>query len=229
MHRTHPTFPLAACRVLGALAGFEPAWSVSGRAALWWWLSRVPCPIGQLDFVWHGHDRLSTLHGQVVRTLADAELDVATLHGDSRRLWLGARDGESACLVSLVAEPGLTLEPPQRARLAGVEVAVDDLREVIAAILCSLHEKPELQDLENVDLLLRNGISLDQGLEDARERKPDLVPLDFALRLARFDVEDPELSGIALGKLRRYQERVVFNILASSIPDSRATFSSYTS
>ncbi|HEV7506075.1 MAG TPA: hypothetical protein VGS07_14295 [Thermoanaerobaculia bacterium] len=207
-------FPLAARRVLGALAGFDPPWSLSGRAALGCWLSGVPRPIGQLDFVWHGLDRLGALHGQIVRTLVGAGLDVATLHGDSRRVWLGAGYGKSACLLSLTAEPGLPLAPPRETRLAGVAVTVDALREVIAATLCSLYERPGLQDLENTGLLLRNGFSLDQGLEDACDRIADLVPLDFALRLACFAVEGPDLSEIALERFRRYQERVVVKILA---------------
>jgi len=118
MDRTLPNFPLAARRVLGALASFEPPWSVSGRAALWWWLRRVPCPIGQLDFVWHGLADLESLHGRVVRTLAEADLDVATLYGDSRRIWLGAGYGGSPCPLSLTAEPGPLLEPPQKATLS---------------------------------------------------------------------------------------------------------------
>jgi hypothetical protein len=219
-----PTLPLAAHRVLGALASLKPPWSVSGRAALWWWLRRVPCPVGQLDFVWHGLVDLGALHGRVVRTLSNAGLDLATLYGNSRRIWLGAGDGGSPCLLSLTAEPGPLLEPPQKARLAGVEVAVDGLREVAAAILCSLHESPGLQDLENAGLLLRNGISLNQGLKDACDRNPDLVPQVLGLRLARFEIDDPELSEITLRRLRRYQERVVFEILACSVPKSRASW-----
>lgn len=209
-----PIFPPAARRVLSALAGFEPRWSLSGRAALWRWLPRVPRPIGQLDIVWHGLDRLDTLRDEVVRTLTGAGLDVATLHGDSKRIWLGAAYGKSACLVSLTTEPGRALAPPQETRLAGVAVTVDALREVIAATLCFLHKRPDLQDLENAGLLLHNGVALDQGLADACDRNPDLVPQDLALRLARFDVGGPDLSEIALGRLRRHQERVVFKILA---------------
>lgn len=214
MDRILPDFPPAARRVLGALAGFAPPWSLSGRAALACWLSGVPRPIGQLDLVWHGLDGLGSLPNQVVRTLAAVDLDVATLHGDSRRLWVGAAYGESACLLGLIAEPGPVLAPAKETRLAGVAVTVNPLREVVAAILGSLHRRPDLQDLENAGLLLRNGVTLDQGLEDACSRNPDLVPRDFALRLARFVVESPDLSEIALGRLRRYQEKLVAKILA---------------
>jgi hypothetical protein len=224
MDRTFPDFPLAARRALGALARFEPHWSVSGRAALWWWLRRVPPLIGQLDFVWHGLGDLGALHSRAVHTLDEAGLDVATLYGDSWRIWLGAGYCGSLCLLSLKAEPGPLLEPPQKARLAGVEVAVDGLREVSAAILCSLHQRPDRQDLENAGLLLRNRVSLNQGLEDACERNPDLVPQDLGLRLARFEIEDPELSVFTRERLRRYQEQVVFEILACSVPKSRASW-----
>jgi hypothetical protein len=214
MDKIPPTFSPAALRVLSALAGFEPPGSVSGRAALGCWLSGVPGPIGQLDFVWHGLDSLDALHGRVVRTLAGAGLDVATLRSDSRRVWLGAREGKSACLLSLTVELAPALETPQKLRLAGVEVAVDTLREVVATILGSLHKRPDLQELENAGLLLRNRVSLVQGLEDACDRNPDLVPLELALRLVRFEVEEPDLSEIARGRLRRHHERVVFSVLA---------------
>lgn len=214
MDEIHPIFPPAARRVLSILAGFDPAGSVSGRAALWCWLPRVPRPIGQLDFVWHGLDSLDALRGRVVRTLTGAGLDVATLRGDSRRAWLGARKGGSACLLSLTAELAPALEPPQTIRLAGVEVAVDTLREVVAETLGSLHKRPDRQDLENAGLLLRHGISLHQGLADACSRNPDLVPLELALRLVRFEVEEPDLSETDRGRLRRHHERVVFNLLA---------------
>ena len=214
MDKISPDFPPAARRVLGTLAGFAPPWSLSGRAALWRWLPRVPCPIGQLDFVWHGLDRLDGLHGEVVRTLAGGGLDVATLHGDSKRIWLGAGYEKSACLVSLTAEPGRALAPPQETRLAGVAVTVDALREVVAATLGLLHKRPDVQDLENAGLVVLNGVALGQGLRDACARHPDLVPLDLALRLTLFDVEGPDLSGIALRRRRRHQERVVFEILA---------------
>jgi hypothetical protein len=214
MDKISPDFPPAARRVLSALTGFNPPWSLSGRVALWRWLPRVPRSIGQLDFVWHGLDRLDALHDKVVDTLTGGGLDVATLYGDSKRIWLGAGYRKSACLLSLTAELGRALAPPQETRLAGVAVTVDALREVVAATLCFLHKRPDLQDLENAGLLLHNGVALYQGLEDACDRNPDLVPRDLALRLARFDVEGPDLSEIALGRLRRHQERVVFKILA---------------
>jgi len=219
-----PTLPLAARRALGALAAFNPPWNLSGRAALWRWLRRVPRSLEQLDFVWHGLDRLDEVHDQVVRTLAAAGLDMATLYGDSQRLSLGARDRESVCLLSLTAEPGPPLAPPQETRLAGVKVTMAGLREVAAAILCSLHKRPDRQYLENAGLLIRNGVSLNQGLEDACERNPDLVPQGLGLRLARFEIEDPELSELARRRLRRHQERVVFEILACSVPKSHASW-----
>src|ERR1700759_1440808 len=100
MDKIPPHFPPAALRVLGALAGFDPPWSLSGRVALWHWLPHVPGFIGPLDFVWRGRGGLDGLHGRVVRTLAGAGLDVATLYGDSKRLWVGAAYGKSVCLVS---------------------------------------------------------------------------------------------------------------------------------
>ena len=214
MNKLSPDFPPAARRVLSALASFDPPWSLSGRAALWRWLSSVPRPIGQLDFVWHGLDRLDALHDEVVRTLAGEGLDMATLQGGSKRIWLAAGYRESACALSLRATPGRALAPPRETRLAGVAVTVDALREVVAATVCSLYEKLDLHDLENAGLLLRNGVSLHQGLEDACDRNPDLEPLELAQRLACFEVEGPDLSEIAVGRLRRYRESVVVEILA---------------
>ena len=222
MNRILPEFSPAARRALAALARLMPSWTLSGRAALWW-LSDVPRPIAQLDLVWHGTESLSSRPQEVVRTLAAAGLDAATLHGDSRQTWVAACEGESACLLKLTAEPALPLEPPCRAQPMGVEVMMETPREVLATALCSLHAKPELQDLEDVSLLLRSGISLDRGFLDARQQHPGISPQDLALRLARFEVEDPDRSAVALIRLRRLQERLVFEILRCSVPDSRAS------
>ncbi|HEX3552987.1 MAG TPA: hypothetical protein VIA62_07130 [Thermoanaerobaculia bacterium] len=223
MNRILPEFSSTARRALAALARLMPSWTLSGRAALWW-LPGVPRPIAQLDLVWHGTESLGSRPQEVVRTLAAAGLDAATLHGDSRQTWVAtARDDGSACLLKLTAEPALPLESPCRSQPLGVEVMMATPREVLATALCSLHAKPGLQDLEDVSLLLRSGISLDRGFLDARQQHPGISPQDLALRLARFEVEDPERSAVALIRLRRLQERLVFEILRCSVPDSRAS------
>jgi hypothetical protein len=212
----------AARGVLTALAGFEPPWSLSGRAALWW-LPVVTATIAQVDLVWHGAASLGTLPGEILRALAAARLDAATLHGDSRRTWLAVRAGESACLLKLTAEPAPPVEPPWRATLYGSSFLVEARREVLAAALCSLAERPDLQDLEDVSLLLRTRASLDSGLRDARRRSPGLSPFQLACRLASFEVEDPDRPAAALAKLRRFRERLVCEVLARGAPDSRAS------
>jgi hypothetical protein len=104
-----------------------------------------------------------------------------------------------------------------------VEVLAETPPEVLATGLCSLYAKPDLQDLEDVGLLLRSGVALDRGLRDARQRNPGFSSQDLAVRLARFEIEDPDRPAAALLRLRRLQERLVFEILRRSVPDSRAS------
>lgn len=211
-------------RALSLLAGFEPPWHLSGRAALWW-LSPSPEPIRQLDLVWHGAELLGAIPRQVLDLLAGAGLDAALFHGDSRRVLLAVLEGESACVVRLSAVAGPPVVPPWRAGLLTVERE----REILAAALCFLLEKPDLMDLEDVGRLLRSGLSLDQGLRDARCRDPRLSPGRLAFRLARFEIEDPDRPPASLVRLRRLREWLVCEILARSIPnfpeslDSRAS------
>lgn len=215
-------FSLAAQRVLSALGKFEPCWTLSGRAALWW-LPGVPRPIAQLDLVWHGRDHLGTLTREVLRTLAAASLDSAKLGGDARRACLASCDDESICLVRLKAEAAPPLEPPWPARLYGGSFRVERLREVLTTILVSLYERPDVQDLEDAVLLLRSGLSLERGLRDARCRNSQLSPQELAVRLTRFEVQDPESSEVSRLKLRRLQKYLACEILKQSAPDSRAS------
>ncbi len=202
------------CQVLAVLADFEPAWALSGRAALQG-LSGMPNSTSQLDLVWCGRDRLRSLSRAVRRTLTDAGLEAVRLGGSRRQAWIGVLLGESGCLLRLVAQPGLPLEPRIQKRLAGVSVEVETPREVLAATLCLLEEKPEVQDLESLYLLLASGISLEWGFVDAPLRKPDFSALDLAWRLKVLRVEDP--------KLQDFKEDLVSGILDRSIPDSRAS------
>jgi hypothetical protein len=218
----HPDLCLAARRALAVLSELDPPWILSGRAALWWFRN-VPQPIGQLDLVWHGIDFLGPLAQQVLQTLAAAGLDAAALHHGSRRVSLGAQVGHSTCLLRLTAEAAPPLEAPLRTRLCGAFVRIEKPREVLVTALCSLYERPDVQDLEDVGLLLRNGVSLELGLRDASCRNPAFFPQQLAQRLAHFDTQDPELSEAAQLKLRRLQEKIVFEILKWGVPDSRAS------
>jgi len=102
--------------------------------------------------------------------------------------------------------------------LAGVCLAMETAREVLAATLCFLEEKPEVQDLESVRLLLASGISLELGFLDAPLRNPNFCVLDLSRKLAELPIEDAELKS--------FKQKLVASILVRSVPDSCASSAS---
>ncbi|HEX4961703.1 MAG TPA: hypothetical protein VF173_12745 [Thermoanaerobaculia bacterium] len=201
-------------RVLAVLAGLEPEWALSGPAALWR-LPGMPSPIHQLDLVWYGRDRLRSLPRVIRRTLAQAGMETIRIRGTRRRAWIGVREGSSGCLLRLSAQPGPPLEAHLRTPLAGACPAMETPREVLAATLCFLEEKSEVQDLENLHLLWTNGISLERGFMDAPLRNPDFCALYLAWGLRGLTIADAEAD------LLSFREDLIAGIVGACLLDSR--------
>lgn len=215
-------FSPVARRIVETLAGFEPRWTLTGRAALW----RLPGARGsvtQLDLAWRGASRLGTLPQQIREHLAAAGLDVEILCCDPQRAWLAVRKEGRACALKLLAETAAPVEPPWRALLGGLVLEVDSARDVFAGTLCALYERPDLWDLETVRLLLTSGVSLERGLADAPSKEPAFSPLLLAWTLERFAIPDLGLLGLTPAEsasLAEFKGDLVQLILVRSMPDS---------
>jgi len=164
-------------QTLTGVAGFEPAWLLSGRAALRRFPG-VPSPITRLDLVWRARELLGPLPQEIRQALLETGLPATILEMGTRVAWLTVGYGEDDCLLKLTAEPTPPLEPPWRATLAGIPFEVETPRDVLAATLCSLEGQPDPWECENLLVLFQKRIDLERGLMvDALRRHPEFCTL----------------------------------------------------
>ena len=175
-------------RVLVALAGMEPPWTLTGGAAL------AGFHLGHretrdLDLFFRGHHELSP---EMLRQ-AERRLDDAAFHHE--RLELGpafARyrvdDGGDVVVVDLVAEPVASVEAPAQVEIDGRELAIDSAHEILTNKLNTLISRAELRDLLDAHELVAAGGDLGRALEDAARKDRGFSPLVLAECLATFPV-----------------------------------------
>jgi hypothetical protein len=216
---TYPdNFNSTARRALHTLLGFAPPWSLSGRAALWW-RTCASGPTQEIALVWHGRALVGCLLEDIQGLLDVAGLKSGVLLRGPRRVWLIVRDSESACTLKLAAEPETPLARSWQTWLHGQILYVDSWPDILQAILDSLDEDVNVDDLWDLYLLLRSGIALEPGLREAQRRDPGFDPQRIALGVARLEVQEEDLPEPGLARFRRFQEKLVFQILSLSDPD----------
>jgi hypothetical protein len=194
-------------RVLAGLAGFEPAWVLSGRAALFRF-SGVPSPITRLDLVWHARELLGSLPWEIRQALLEVGLTATILESGTRVAWLRVSDTEDDCLLKLVAEPTPPLEAPWRATLAGIPIEVENPRDVLAATACALEIQPDPWACEDLLVLFqnRNRTEFERGLKvDAPLRDPEFCTLRLIGNVAALSrLEEMDERRAPMEELIRY-------------------------
>ena len=182
-------------RILHALAPVAPPWTLTGGGAL------AGVHLGHretrdLDLFWRNRVALGDIVRDVLAALRAGGLDVQVLRASPAFGELRVGDGRDVCVVDLVAEPFGPIEPPQRAELAGVTIAVDTAHEILVNKLTALLSRSELRDLVDVKALLDAGGDLDRGLADAPAKDSGFSILTLAWVLRGFD---PRPLALALG------------------------------
>ena len=132
-------------------------------------------------------------------------------------------DGKDVVLIDLVAEPfGPTL-PPEEADVEGFSVRVASRHEILADKLCTLLERSELRDLDDVRVLLESGGDLERALSDAPAKDAGFSPLTLAWVLEGLPLA--HLAATAgLGepdtvRLTAYRDRLIAQILQAVRPE----------
>lgn len=155
-------------RILSALAGMDPPWTLSGGAAL------AGFHLGHretrdLDLFWHGHSTLPDAD-TAAELLRREGLAVHSLQRTPAFLRLRIQDGEATTIVDLIAEPVPVVESPRLASLGGVDILVDTAHEILVNKLCALLSRSELRDLVDLRALLDAGGALERALRDASSK-----------------------------------------------------------
>jgi len=115
-------------RVLEVLSGIEPAWTLTGGAAL------AGFHLGHrstrdLDLFWHGQQSIVDRRREVVALLVAEGLEVTELRSTPGFCTIQARNATETVLVDLVAEPVPAVERPELLAIGGARIYVDTKHE----------------------------------------------------------------------------------------------------
>lgn len=176
-------------QVLAALAGIDPAWTLTGGAAL------AGFHLGHrttrdLDLFWHGCDSISEVRREVMARLRSAGFEVSGLRTMDAFSAISVTQGGESVVVDLVAEPVAPIEPPQLTEHRGVNILIDTAHEVLVNKLCALLHRSELRDLVDIKALLDGGGDLDRALADAPTKDGGFSALTLGWTIGSWQVED---------------------------------------
>lgn len=187
-------------RVLRALAGLEPPWTLTGGGAL------AGLYLGHrktrdLDLFWHGLHVLPEL-SELLGALESEGVQVDVLRRTPAFVELRARSGDEVTVIDLVADPVPTVEVPTRVEVDGISVQVDTLHEILVNKLNALLSRSELRDLVDLRALLAAGADLPRGLVDAEQKDGGFSAATLAWVLKSLPIA-------ALGRANRVSETEV--------------------
>ena len=198
-------------RVLEVLAGIEPAWTLTGGAAL------AGFHLGHrttrdLDLFWHGLDSIEDVRGEVVRRLVAGGLEVTVLRTATGFGSLQVRGSEQAVVVDLVADPVATVEQPRQHPIRNATIAVDTKHEILVNKLCALLHRSEVRDLVDIAALVDAGGDLERALADAPRKDGGFSALTLGWSLSGWRIADAvRATGVAVdvAELERFRERLL--------------------
>lgn len=175
-------------RVLALLAGIEPSWCLTGGAALAGVHTRHRST-RDLDLFWRNRSDLKGLTPAVIEAIEESGLEVEKLHSSRTFQRLRVCSGEESLVVDLVADAVPAIDPPAEACLEGIAFAIDSAHDILVNKLCTLIERAELRDLDDVRALLDSGGNLQQALADAPRKDGGFSPLTLAWLLKELPIE----------------------------------------
>src|SRR5436305_258628 len=130
-------------RIVRVLAPMNPPWTLTGGGAL------AGIHLGHrttrdLDLFWRDRRSLGESVTQALDRLRDDRIDVVVLRTTPMYSELRVSLDNEVCIVDFVAEPFPSVEPPERAVIDGVPIAVDTKHEIPVAKLTALLGRTEL-------------------------------------------------------------------------------------
>jgi hypothetical protein len=192
-------------RVLDALAGMTPAWTLFGAGAL------IGFYLGHrdtrdLDLAFRPLVELGEIPREVEARLRRAGLEVVVLQRAVSFARLSVSDATESVELDLVADPTSSLEPPAEPR-AGMRV--ETTRTLLAQKLCALLSRTELRDLEDIGALLDAGEDLGRGLTDAAHLDGGFSPPTLAWLLQSFPTARAAEEGRDRTRLDAVRDRLL--------------------
>jgi Nucleotidyl transferase AbiEii toxin, Type IV TA system len=176
-------------RVLIALAGMAPPWTLSGGGALAGFHT-AHRDTRDLDLFWQGRSELGDAAAQVRERLERAGLAVAPLQTRSAFAQFDVTDaaGEHVAL-DLVADPVPLAEQPQLTSVGSVTFLIDGPHQILVNKLCAVLGRSEPRDVEDIKVLLEGGGDLPRALRDCPQQDGGFSPLTLAWTLRSLPIE----------------------------------------
>ena len=179
---------LLQARILIALAGFEPPWTLSGGGALAGFHT-AHRSTRDLDLFWRGRKQLGTLVHEVKARIAAEGLTATMLQDAGSFCRFAVSDGESSTVLDLVADPIANITEPEILDLEGHRIGVDSRHEILVNKLLAILGRSELRDLQDLQVLVESGGDLQRALADAPRKDAGFSPVTLAWLLRGFAIE----------------------------------------
>jgi len=212
------------CRILSALAGISPPWTLTGGGAIVGFHSPYRTT-RDLDLFWHGRDLIGDLESEVSGRLRAAGLEGKPQRRTPAFVQLGVARGGESCALDLVADPAPTLTEPLRREIDGHEFLVDTLQDLAVNKLVALLSRYELRDLADLRELLRLGVDLDRALLLAPKRDGGFSEMTLAWVLEAYPYAqykpEPMLRPESLVDLDAWRDSLIAKLKQRSDPGDR--------
>lgn len=209
-------------RILRALASLEPAWTLTGGAALAG-VHLKHRTTRDLDLFWRQRKELGAIPKAVEAMLGNEGLVVRVVQSAPAFCRLNVGEAGETCIVDLVAEPGAALDRPLTVAHSGTTIAVDTSHEILVTKLCTLLSRSELRDLVDVQALLEAGGDLGRALVDAPRKDAGFSSLTLSWVLKGTPVHTmARVQGWGQEEadaLDRFKESLIQRLLAASAPE----------
>ncbi len=208
-------------RILGALAAFEPRWTLTGGGAL----SGVHLGhrrTRDLDLFWHSHRTLPDT-SSISTLLEAAGIDVDVVRRTPSFLQLRARGNDEEVLIDLVAEPVPVIAPAVEVEVGNHHILVDTPHEILVNKLCALLSRSALRDLVDVMALLAAGADLGRACRDAAYKDSGFSTATLAWVLSDMPVDAlARVSGLDDGRAsetERHRQQLARALAALARPE----------
>ena len=208
-------------RILGALAGRSPRWTLSGGGALAG-VHTQHRTTRDLDLFYQGRRALDQAPELARARLEAAGLTALVQQRAEAFCRLEVRDASEMTLVDLVADPVPLAEPPVETDVAGARIWVDTPHQILVNKVCALLSRSELRDLEDLQALEAAGLDIPRALADAPTQDSGFSPLTFAWVLRQLPIA---AMAKAMGRteeslhaIERYRTDLVEQVLDVVVP-----------
>jgi hypothetical protein len=211
--------------VLIALAGLQPAWTLTGGAALAGFYTQHR-ETRDLDLFFHHERTLGSLVADATHALLTAGTSVTALRTTPTFAQLDVRRGVDSVAIDLVADPTPIAEPARSFMLGDVTILVETPHQLLVNKLCALLSRSELRDLVDVRALVEAGVDLARALADCPGQDAGFSPLTFAWCARALPVRRVARaqgwSDTEIDALEQFRDHLVARVIAESQPDRSA-------